>query len=468
MARLSALSLSLLLAIACGDDSTPDTDSGPGDSGSDAVMIDTGSVDTGTADVGATDAGTDAPFVRDANTPDVPRIPGTEIEVQTFNLALAGAFVPNEAARRTPVIDAVAALDSDIVCLQEVWEQSDKDLVIAAAVANFPHIVSHTTDFSTPITSPEDQTGAIPTPFDTAPCAGYEADLTAAVDCLAANCSTIPDSEDGRTTSTACATEFCLEDVATLLFGDADQQRCYSCLTTQLPTEPFSDMRDLCTTEPNATLAFRGQSSSMILSKFPLSEPVNYVVPGSWNQRVVTIATATLPSGAEVDVYCNHLTPIFEAITFPYTGQYGAGMSGAEGWAAEQLLQVEKIITLVSERSAARPGIILGDLNTGTAGLGAGLGDEAPATFERLRDVYELGVARDFEAQCTYCSDNANNDEDTLDVWIDHIFLHGLNRSQVSASERTFDEATVDAGEGVMVPPSDHYGIASTITIPEP
>jgi endonuclease/exonuclease/phosphatase family metal-dependent hydrolase len=449
MARLSALSLSLFLAIACGDDSTPAMDAGPADSGS--------------GDAGSVDADT-----TDANVPDVPRIPGTDIEVQTFNLALAGAFVPNEAARRAPVIDAVANLDSDIVCLQEVWEQSDKDLVIAAASANFPHIVSHTTDFSTPITSPEDQNGEIPTPFATAPCAGYETELAAAVDCLAANCSTMPGSEAGQTTSTACATEFCVEAVATLLFGDADQQRCYSCLTTQLPTEPFSDMRDLCTNETNATLAFRGQSSSMILSKFPLSEPVNYVVPGSWNQRVVTIATATLPSGAEVDVYCNHLTPIFEAITFPYTGQYGAGMTGAEGWAAEQLLQVEKIITLVSERSATRPGIILGDLNTGTAGLGAGLGDEAPLTFERLREVYELGVARDFEAQCTYCSGNANNDPDALDVWIDHIFLHGLSRSQVTASERTFDEANVDAGGGVMVPPSDHYGIASTITIPEP
>lgn len=468
MARLSALSLSLLLAIACGDDSTPVTDAGPGDSGSDAGTTDTGTADVETADVGTTDVGTDVPFIPDANTPDVSLIPGTEIEVQTFNLALAGAFVPNEAARRTPVIDAVAALDSDIVCLQEVWEQSDKDLVIAAATANFPHIVSHTTDFSTPITSPEDQTGAIPAPFDTAPCVGYETELTTAVDCLSENCSTSPGSEEGQTTSSACAAENCVAAVVPLLTGDAAQQRCYSCLTTQLPTETFSEMRDLCTTEPNATLAFRGQSSSMILSKFPLTDPVNYVVPGSWNQRVVTIATATLPSGAEVDVYCNHLTPIFEAFTFPYTGQYGAGMDGAEGWAAEQLLQVEKIITLVSERSATRPGIILGDLNTGTAGLGPDLGDEAPLTFERLREVYELGVARDYEAQCTYCSGNANNDPDALDVWIDHIFLHGLSRSQVTASERTFDEANVDIGEGVMVPPSDHYGIASTITIPEP
>ncbi|MEM6954419.1 MAG: endonuclease/exonuclease/phosphatase family protein, partial [Myxococcota bacterium] len=48
-----------------------------------------------------------------------------ELRVETYNLGLAGAFVPNEAVRRAPVIEAVANLDADIVCLQEVWEQSD-------------------------------------------------------------------------------------------------------------------------------------------------------------------------------------------------------------------------------------------------------------------------------------------------------------------------------------------------------
>lgn len=456
MARLSALTFSLIFAIACGDDSTPATDAGPQDTGSD------GSTDTGSLDAGPMDSGSDV------GEPDVPRIPGTDIEVHTYNLGLAGAFVPNEAARRTPVIDAVANLDSDIVCLQEVWEQSDKDLVIAAASANYPHIVSHTTDFSTPLTSPEDQSGEVPPAFTTAPCAAYEAELTAAVDCLSENCSTMPGSEDGQTTSSACAAANCVAAVVPLLTGDADQQRCYSCLTTQLPTEPFSAMRNLCTTEPNATVAFRGQSSSMILSKFPLSEPVNFVLPGSWNQRVITVATATLPSGAEVDVYCNHLTPLFDSFTFPYTGQYGDGMTGADGWAAEQLLQTEKLIALVNMRSGSRPAVILGDLNTGTAAIGEDLNDEAPLTFTRLSEVYEFGVTRDFEGLCTYCVDNPNNAEDSLDVWIDHIFLHNLSRSQVVATERTFDEATVDAGEGLMVPPSDHYGIVSTVTIPEP
>src|SRR5690606_27482063 len=67
-----------------------------------------------------------------------------EIRVDTFNVGLAGAFVPNEATRREPVIAAVAAMESDIVCLQEVWEQSDKDRIRDAALAQFPHIVSFT------------------------------------------------------------------------------------------------------------------------------------------------------------------------------------------------------------------------------------------------------------------------------------------------------------------------------------
>jgi hypothetical protein len=65
-----------------------------------------------------------------------------EVTVDSFNVALAGAFIPFEAERRQPIVDAIAAADADILCLQEVWEQSDKDLVKAGATDNYPHVVS--------------------------------------------------------------------------------------------------------------------------------------------------------------------------------------------------------------------------------------------------------------------------------------------------------------------------------------
>lgn len=390
-----------------------------------------------------------------------------EIRVDTFNVGLAGAFVPNESARRDPVIAAVAALDSDIVCLQEVWQQSDKDRVVAAAMAAYPYSASFTTGYDTAITDATDQNGEVPPAPTTAPCAGeaLSANLEAALTCIDTNCSTMPGSDDGRTTSAECAEANCVGAVATLLTGGAESLRCYSCLTTSLPTETLGDMRDLCTTEVNADIAFRGQSSTMILSRHPLTNVQNFVMPGTWNRRQVTIATATLPNGTELDVYCNHLTPVFNGLAFPYTGQYGEGETGPGGWAAEQLLQTEKLIAQVQARSGTtRPAVILGDFNTSPSGV-PGIVAEAAETFNRLSSVYTPASAPDFTPTCTFCPEtNANFVEDSDSVWLDHIFLANFGADATVSTEVTFTENLADTGSG-LVPLSDHYGLAAVVRV---
>jgi hypothetical protein len=44
-----------------------------------------------------------------------------EVIVDAFNVALAGAFIPYESERWQPIVDAIAAHDADVSCLQEVW-----------------------------------------------------------------------------------------------------------------------------------------------------------------------------------------------------------------------------------------------------------------------------------------------------------------------------------------------------------
>lgn len=392
----------------------------------------------------------------------------TEIRVDTFNVGLAGAFVPNETARREPVIEAIAALDSDIVCLQEVWEQSDKDRIRTATMARFPHVAVFTTDYDTEITDATDQNGMIPPDPTTAPCAGEDLgdSLEAALTCIDANCSTMPGSDEGRTTSASCAEENCVGAVGALLVGGSAALRCYSCLTTSLPTETLGDMRELCTTEVHADIAFRGQSSTMILSRHPLSNVENFVLPGTWNRRQITIATATLPNGSEVDVYCNHLTPVFEGLAFPYTGPYGEGEVGPSGWAAEQLLQTEKLIARVAARSGDRPAVILGDFNTSPSLPANDIVGEAQATYARLTSVYAAASAPDFTPACTFCPEtNANFVESSASVWLDHIFLSGFGADATVSTEVTFEENVVTAGSA-QVPLSDHYGLAARVLVP--
>ncbi len=386
-----------------------------------------------------------------------------DVRIDTFNIGLAGAFVPFEEERRGPLVEAIAAMDSDIVCIQEAWSQSDKERIIEGARASFPHSLAFMHDLDTPIDDPTDQSGTIPPAPTMPPCAGmYEANLDAALTCLRDNCSTIPGSDEGHTTSSACAEERCIESVTTLLLGGDDSLQCYACLATNLPTESFGDMRQLCTTEPNATLAFRGQSGVLILSKHPLRDGEAYVLPGTWNRRVVAAATVELPNGRDVDVYCNHLTPIFDSLAFPYTGAYGNDQVGADAWAAEQLLQAEKLIAYVGRRSGERPAFVLGDMNAGPASMG--VVDEGRATYERLAGAFAPAVAAGFVPRCTHCPDNPNVSDASAPVWIDHIFLHGIDPSAVQSTEVTFTEATVSTPSG-NVPLSDHYGLRSVVTV---
>ena len=54
-------------------------------------------------------------------------------------------------------------------------------------------------------------------------------------------------------------------------------------------------------------------------------------------------------------------------------------------------------------------------------------------------------------------------------MWIDHIYLHNLDASTVRSTARTFDQSVVPVqmeGMSVMVPLSDHFGLASVIRVP--
>jgi endonuclease/exonuclease/phosphatase family metal-dependent hydrolase len=393
---------------------------------------------------------------------------GLDVAVDTFNVALAGAFIPHEAERRPYIAEAIAASDADIICLQEVWDQADKDMIRTAAVTAYPHSADFVNNLDTQINDATDQDGQVPPAPTEAPCAGQSLtdQLNAGINCLEANCST----PDGRATSTACAQEFCLADVIALIIAPPPQ-RCYACVVTQLPTELLDDIRSRCPIVVNQDLAFQGQNGVMILSQHPLKNKKEWVVPGTWNRRTILSATAEFPNGAELDVYCNHLTPIFNDFTLPYTGQYGDGTITASAWQAEQELQAEKLMNYVATTSGDRPAVILGDLNAGHAYPDQDIVAEGEATLTLLEASFEPAYTADYLAAplCTSCSTNpvTNPDNDAMatSVWIDHILLGNLPSNSVRSTERVYDEDVVPVGDQT-VPLSDHFGMRSVITVP--
>ena len=424
----------------------------------------------GSSPTPASDAGADA------NSADASAAGPLDVRFDTFNVGLAGSFVANEVARRPAVVDALAAYDTDVMCLSEVWFQADKDAIARAVKAKLPYAASTTTDLATPLTDRKDADGNVQPAPTTPPCTGqYAADLNAGIECLKANCSTQPGSLDGRVTSTTCAKDSCSGSAASLLF--AQDKRCYGCFAAVLPSATLNEMKTECTTEANGGLFAKGQNGLMILSRYPLSNIEQIVLPGTWIRRTVLKATASLPNGAKVDTYCNHLTPYFADATFyPYTGQFGAG--NANGWIGEQVLQAKQLVAFVNAKSGSGKAVVMGDMNATREDKPNGIGDATLGaygleTLAVLEGAFTNAVPAGYTPKCTFCVANQNTSGEE-NSWLDYVMLKGFPAGSTSASRRTFDTDVVDgkrrdaSGNHTVsgkVPLSDHYGIMATVRV---
>jgi endonuclease/exonuclease/phosphatase family metal-dependent hydrolase len=423
----------------------------------------------------ASNSATSSPSAVDAGSDAAAAAP-IDVRFDTYNVGLAGSFVPNEVSRRPAFLQAVAAYDTDVLCLEEVWFQADKDAIAAAAKSRLPYAASFKTDLDTAVSDRRDGAGTVQNAFTTPPCTGDNAaSLEAGLACLKDNCSTISGSLDGMATTTECAKTKCAGSAASLLF--ADDKRCYGCFAATLPSSTFNEMKTECEQNPHGGLFAKGQNGLMILSRYPLKNAEQIVMPGTWIQRTALKATATLPNGAEVDAYCNHLTPYFADTTFyPYTGQFGAG--DANGWLAEQLLETKQLIAFVNAKSGSRKAVIMGDMNATPDDRANGLGDgDIPAygaaTLAVLDGAFARGIASSYTPKCTFCVANQNTYGDE-NSWLDYVFTKNFPAGSTTATKRTFDtdvadgqrrDATGDHTVAGKVPLSDHYGLQSTVTV---
>jgi endonuclease/exonuclease/phosphatase family metal-dependent hydrolase len=351
-----------------------------------------------------------------------------DLQVDTYNIGLAGIGVPLEEARRPALLAELSKLKGDFACLQEVWQDSDKAAVISAMRPHYPYAFYADTTLATKVDDVA----------ETAPCVGFEKELDAGVACLASKCQT----PDGRVTSLECAVDSCIGDVATLLA--AKDKRCYACLAATLPSEKIADIATQCRA-PGRGLGFSGQSSQIILSKHPVSNMRYTVLPGCWQQRVVISLTAALPNGANVNVVCNHLSSIDDDDLIPYVCPWGDGTSGKTAWENEQYRQAQRVVASLG----SGPTIVLGDFNASPGGYGI----RTLGLFSPLRGA-PLG-------KCTFCADNPLTSGEE-NGWVDHVFVRSAT---VKSTLRTFDAPSLSAADK-MWPLSDHYGVRATITIP--
>ena len=329
--------------------------------------------------------------------------------VVTYNAVLAEGFVPGTLDRAQKTADAVAQVEADVICLQEIWQPDHAALYTEGWEHSF-----------LPEAQQEYGEGAACT----------EDDLSSLNSCIDENC------------AEACNDELvdCVFDNCALEFLGIEES-CQSCVMANVGGD-VDAVNDTCLVE-STKYAYQGSFGTGIVSAHPILETEEHVFSSTTNRRSVLHAVVDGPLG-ETDVYCTHLTAIFALI--PYTGE-------AESWDAEQRQQIDDLRAFVDE-TASGPVVLLGDFNNGP--------DQHSGNYNALSQGYQSPYV-DAGGDCTYCADNPLNSEDSEDRVIDHVLLKDIELE--SSAERVLDEALEIevCGESQDGAYSDHYGVRVTI-----
>lgn len=359
----------------------------------------------------------------------------SSVSIVTYNIGLATGFV-DYAPQRTPiVVDLVAKLDADVVCLQEVWTQEDIDLVIDGAKDAFPH--SHHVFL-------EDTTLGPPA------CTATESDPLKA--CVDQKCPDTPASEIA-----GCALENCNPEFSALSAG------CVECIVANIGKE-VEEILSICQTS-SQKYAYGGHSGLILLSKHPLSQLSHEKLSSTNVQRAVLGARVDLPVLGDTAVVCTHLAADLTGAGVPYNGPH-------ESWAGENAVQAEAALDFADTLGAgADHRVIFGDMNSGPA-IGDAVVAEIPgASYQTFLDAgyVDFPTAGEGEAAsaCTYCDANSLV-KSGGNVQIDRIVLSALpNKAKARVDLVGTQTVTIQSGgSDVTTHPSDHFGVRLVLETP--
>lgn len=401
-----------------------------------------------------------------------------DLTIATHNAYQWGVFAPMAAQRKPAELDAIAALDADVVCMSEVWSDADKRALIEKVKSKLPYSLMYVDTLATKPSDPTDQNGAVPPPPSSPACSGSEAKLNAALDCVAKSCATKPGDDSSAVSGddpVGCITSNCLTEGQALFAGNAQERACWSCAYTSINDgSPIKAARTACTTDPAARYSFRGANSVVVLSRYPIdtTKSEEWVLPSTeWRATFVraAIEASAGTSGATVDVYCGELTSPQDPVFHPYTGQYGGGATGAGAWRAEQLLQAKKLAAFVASRSIGQSAIVTGELYAGPSIAGVVSAVNAPA-YAALARAFGIAEAPDFPGACTFCNDNPittpPGSTPNLDSsWTSLVMTYGIPRTDVLRSSVVVKDATVPTSAGYAIPPSPYYAYRTVVRL---
>jgi len=357
------------------------------------------------------------------------------ISFTSYNAGLAIGFVDYASLRQPEIVSALAAEKSDVICLQEVWNQDQIDAILDGTKDAYPHSYYE-------ITEGEVAEGDEPA------CTTDETDPL--VVCVEDKCPDVDPENLGT-----CALENCLAEFSAL------SSACVGCATGELG-KSIDEIVEACTTAAGGSWAYDGHNGLLMLSKIPFKAKEFMTFNSYLNVRSVLHTTLETEQFGTMEVFCTHLTATLSDVG--YAGEYGS-------WDAERSYQIDELIKYVDDESEkTRASVVMGDMNCGpeTSNVNA----EFAENYQQFVDGGMKAPYVDYAlSPCTWCDENTltgGADSGGEDAIIDHVMFKYMPEDTSYASQRVLDAAITitDDDEGdIETRLSDHYGV-EVIAIP--
>jgi hypothetical protein len=402
------------------------------------------------------------------------------ISVDTFNVGLYGGDSPFPQARAPSIYAAIAQRTSDVLCVVEADEQSDRTSIAEGALSWYLYSYSVPTDLDSTPTLAAD----IFPPPTIAPCdpsvipsanicnsTGYAPPCSTSsmppsiYGCIGANCSTIP--SDSALTGTVvydgCITSSCTPSFLPIYESTLARDGCYDCIVYYFTSEiPINLGLTACTSDTRQPFSFLGQNPELILSHYPLSNEHAYILPSTGFRHVVLQATVTLENNEQFDFFCVQLSSADNDQKLPYVGNYGkddpSKTPPENGWKDEQDKQTTELISFIEQQTQkdGLPAIVTGDFhadNTEEDG-----GSQSPEVITALETAPGLdggrllveAVPADYTWACDYCPAPQNPYNNTTPLEFLWTFLVGFppNSTQSNTLWGTANSVTIPPVSG--------------------
>ena len=341
------------------------------------------------------------------------------LSATTWNVGLAYGYVAYSTQRQAPVMEAIATLNSDVICLQEVWTPEDQTAAAAALKK---------AGYNVHIYVSKDPGGGGCTAEEAAPLEKCATE---------SGCNDLPQDD-----MVNCVVQNCGGHYAALSEG------CKGCVASDL-TRSIPEIVSNCVGANDAgTYAYKGHNGLVLASKFALKDVKEVDLKASLTWRSYIQATITIASGDKLNLVCTHLTA---NLSVPYDGDFS-------GWPEEQAQQLDQ---LVANLPASVPTVLMGDFNTGPDVETLSVSAELPDNFNKL---VTAGWTAHLPGKCTWCpTENQVIGGTGNPHIIDHVITNSAFGANLTAtSSRSMDESiqiTDEDGDEVDVHLSDHFGV---------